>query len=138
MLSWFKSRVARREQVEARNDTGLNTLNRSALILRPKAPYIRWATKVSGEPVHDVRRIVCGDRTAYLIARNDGEELEPALLEARYAELFERELFEWNENRATWPAPRTLAMFKQWFDWELCSLTVDMDDGVIGREFDSP
>ena len=43
-----------------------------------------------------------------------------------YSDLFERELSEWYEDKALWPKPRTLKMFKEWFKVEVSTMVVDL------------
>jgi len=45
--------------------------------------------------------------------------------------LFELELNEWEANRASWPADRSLAAFKDWFDYEIVESVADLGTGTI-------
>jgi len=83
-----------------------------------------------------MRKALAEDHTAYLIPRQDSLEVEEAVLEAVYAEIFERELLSWHLDQARWPAPRTLALFRQWFKLELCGLVVDLTAGAIEHDAD--
>ena len=111
-----------------------NAINRSVLVVRPAEPFVRWAAAVGGEPVGQTRKALAEDHTAYLIARQDSLEVEEAVLEAVYAEIFERELLSWHLDKTRWPAPRTLALFRQWFELTLCGLVVDLWETPIERD----
>jgi hypothetical protein len=112
--------------------------DRSALILGLAQPYIDWATALDEDgigPGEDDRRSV------YLLPPYSDEEEARDLLERAFREIFERELFAWCEDESTWPAPRTLAMFLEWFDVELVSVVEDLvgggpDDEDLGWEDD--
>jgi hypothetical protein len=108
-----------------------NAVNRSVLVVRAAEPFKRWAARVSGERLKETREVLSMDHTAYLIPLEDSQEADPEVLEAIYAGVFERELMSWHSGRAQWPAPRTLAMFREWFELETCTLAVDLVDGPI-------
>jgi len=107
-----------------------NAVNRSVLVVRPAEPFVRWAAGVCGEPVKQTREALA----AYLIARQDSLEVEEAVLEAVYAEIFERELLSWHLDQTRWPAPRTRALFKRWFELTLRGLVVDLREEPIERD----
>lgn len=86
---------------------------------------------MSGERLKETREALSMDHTGYLIAREDSLEVDPAVLEAIYEGILERELMSWHPERAQWPAPRTPAMFREWFELETCTLVVDLADGPI-------
>jgi len=97
-------------------------LNRSALIVRPTSHLIEWARQLdpSGSlPSAD------GEQTVYLVPDMLGMD-EDAVLRMVWAEVFERQLLEWNVDESTWPDGRDLAMFKAWFHWELHSVVEDL------------
>jgi hypothetical protein len=103
-------------------------LPRAALIVRPKQPYLDWAASLDDSGlVPDVH----GEMTVYLIPEfaDDGEAGE--ILAEVYGEVFERELFGWHTDEATWPANRTLQLFREWFEIELHSMVEDL----CGDEF---
>jgi len=125
-----------------------DAINRSVLVVRPAKPFKRWAAKVDAGMLAKIRDSLTADEleylkpsqdqladdhTAYLIPLQDSPKVDPKLLEAIYATLFERELFSWCTDQTQWPKPRTLALFRQWFDLELCGLAVDLCEGGIKR-----
>ena len=98
-------------------------LNRAALIVRPKQPYMAWAAGLDDSelvPSFD------GEQTVYLVpAFEDDDEAEDVLAQV-YAEIFEDQLFEWHTDEDAWPKGRTLAMFKEWFHIEMHSVVEDL------------
>ena len=98
-------------------------LNRGALIVRPKQPYLDWAATLDDAGlVPDVT----GEQTVYLIPGFEDDDEAERILKEVYAKIFERELDGWHTDEAAWPQNRTLAMFKKWFHVELHSIVEDL------------
>ena len=100
----------------------------------PPSEFIRWAAALDGESIEQTRQSLAEDQTAYLIPEQDSLEVDPGVLDAVYAEIFERELLSWHTKPSAWPAPRTLAMFREWFELETCTLVADLTDGPLEHE----
>ena len=107
-------------------------LNRSALIVRPRQPFLDWAAQLDDSQVIPS---VEDEQSVYLVPSfEDDEELE-AVLKNVYREIFESELFGWHTDKTAWPKKRSLATFKQWFqiEWhtiveDLCAYEIVDDD----------
>ena len=98
-------------------------LNRAALIVRPKQPFLDWAAGLDDSGlVPDVD----GEKTVYLIPEFESDEEGLRVLKRVYAEIFERELDGWHTDDTAWPKQRTLATFKQWFKIEMHSMVEDL------------
>jgi hypothetical protein len=103
----------------------MSLLNRVALTITRKQPYIDWANGTDG-PVPIVAYPADNRRTIYL-APHDGLEPDLAkLLEEFWEDVFEAELNAWMEDENTWPQTRTRQMFDDWFDAELVDAVVDL------------
>ena len=98
-------------------------LNRGALIVRPKQPYLDWAATLDDSGVVPD---VTGEQTVYLIPSFEDDDEAERILKKVYAEVFERELDGWHTDEKAWPQNRTLAMFKKWFQVELHSVVEDL------------
>lgn len=103
--------------------------NRSALIVGLAQPYVDWAAGLDEDRDGPS---VGSDKTVYLIPDFEDDEDGEDVLELVYEEIFERELFAWCTDESTWPADRTLGMFKHWFDLELVAAVED----VISEELE--
>jgi len=101
-------------------------LNRAALIVRPKKPYIDWANSLepSGpkltpdrpEPEHTI-----------CLVEELSHDLNPRPALRKYCTaIFEQELAGWHRDPNDWPPKRDLDTFKEWFAVELHSLVVDL------------
>ena len=108
-------------------------LNRSAVILRPRQPYLDWAAGLNDG---GVLPSVYGEQTAYLLPSNEMDHDGSLTIEQCYEGLFESELANWHAIESDWPHGRTHAMFQQWFSVEWHSVVEDLcgdpirDDGL--------
>jgi hypothetical protein len=105
-------------------------LNRVALTITRKQPYVDWANGTDG-PVPVVAYPEDDLRTVYLAPVGDREPDLAGLLERFWEEVFEAELSMWMVDESTWPHPRTREMFDEWFDAEV-------DEGVVDLVPDEP
>lgn len=72
-------------------------LNRGVLIVRPKQPYLEW---VAGLDDSGVGPEVGSETTAYLIPSFEDDEEAWEVIEQVYAEVFERELYDWHTDES--------------------------------------
>lgn len=107
-------------------------INRSAVVVRPRQPYIDWAAGLddSGMVPSDE-----DDRTVNLLP-SDEDDIDGTATIARAWELiFEAELEHWHLIMEDWPTDRTLAMFYERFEVEIHTMIQDLcadplvDDG---------
>ncbi len=109
-------------------------MNRCAIILRPKRPYLSWVETIErmlSKEYGGTPSGADGDRTAYLIPPSEAWDSIDEVIERSYSNLFERELSEWYGDEALWPKPRTLKMFRGWFDVEVCTMIVDLVEAPL-------
>ncbi len=114
--------------------------NRSALIVGLAQPYVDWAAGLDEEGIGPP---IDSDKSVYLIPDFEDEMEADEVLELVYEEVFESELFAWCHDEATWPQPRTLDMFRKWFDFELIATVEDLGgeglddlDALFGEDDD--
>jgi hypothetical protein len=98
-------------------------INRGAITVRPKKPYIDWAVSLDDTGLTPDGE---GESTVYLIPEfeDDVEALE--VLSKVFERIFENELQSWHRDEAAWPQNRTWAMFRAWFDVEFHSCVEDV------------
>lgn len=114
-------------------------LNRSALILRYRQPFIDWINAVDPSAESHILSLdeVNEEHTVYLV-EVEGEEELAAWLESNHEVLFEQELIGWYTDPALWPRDRSLDTLKKWCRFELHTVVVDTvgsaleDDGLDG------
>ena len=100
-------------------------LNRAAVIVRYKQPFVDWINAADPVPGHEVTlENVNEENHVYLVEVEDHEELN-AWLELNHDILFEAELNGWYTDPALWPQDRSLALFKKWCSIELHTVVFD-------------
>jgi len=110
-------------------------INRAAIILRYKAPAVRWIN--DADPYDDDPGITLArvneDRTVYLVHSESAENMDDvrAWIELNVEALFESELEGWYTDESLWPKNRDLKLFDQWFDVECHTVLVDTFTGPI-------
>ncbi|MEX0833680.1 MAG: hypothetical protein WD276_07405 [Actinomycetota bacterium] len=107
-------------------------LNRAALILRYKQPFVDWINAVDPSPqshtfsLHEVNE----EHTVYLVEVEDEDELG-AWLALNHEWLFENELEGWYTDPAIWPHDRSLELLKQWCSLELHTVVEDTGETAL-------
>ena len=104
-------------------------IERSALILVGKEPYLEWINKTADSHKGDTSLMTMEDVTAepdvILIPDFEDERDVETHLESIYAKAFEELLIGWCVDEALWPKDRTLAMFRDWFNISYTTLVYD-------------
>lgn len=109
------------------------SINRAALVVRPRQPYLDWAASVDDEAPEHAKTLL-NRVSVYLVGEDPKEEAETAPLENYYEEIFELELAAWDQDEVQWPAPRTLALFHEWFEAVGESIVTDLVPTPIKTE----
>lgn len=101
-------------------------VNRAAVILKLKKPFVEWVNK--SDPYDKDFKISLEEanleRTVYLIHENDAENLDQ-WIKLNFSQLFESELEDWYTDESLWPKKRTRKMFDEWFSVECHSVITD-------------
>ncbi len=106
-------------------------LNRAALILRYKQPFVDWINAVDPSPTHTLSLAeVNQEHIVYLVEVEDEEELA-GWLARHHQELFEQELNGWYTDSLLWPQDRSLKVLRQWCSFELHSVVVDTGSSAL-------
>lgn len=89
-------------------------LNRAALILRYKQPFVDWINGADPSPASHPLTLaeVNQEHTVYLVEVEHEEELAEWLAR-HHEELFEHELKGWYTDPALWPRDRSLKMLRE-------------------------
>ena len=106
----------------------METLNRSAVVVRPKQPFLEWLHTADPTSLALTLPDLVQEPTIYLIPECDtGEELA-AVLSIFCAKIFEEQLAGWYLDTSTWPTNRNFEVFCEWFDFQHHSMLVDLCD----------
>ncbi|MFC1573339.1 hypothetical protein ACFL6M_07050 [Candidatus Eisenbacteria bacterium] len=111
----------------------MRTVNRSALVVRPRDPYLRWASELD-EDSAGLAESIRGKSSVYLVAPDPQEEHESAPIEQYYERIFELELEAWHTDPDDWPRVRDYRTFQEWFDVDAESIVVDLEGSPLRGE----
>lgn len=105
----------------------VNTINRTAITIIPKQPYIDWANSfedgVGYDNVH---------ATTILIPDEYGEFDYETYLKKIFKQVFEEQLESWMADG--WPKKRTYKVFREWFECICSDMTWDYGLGDIEHD----
>lgn len=106
------------------------SIDRNAIIVKPKKPFFEWLNSVFPEDnaYHDK-----DENSIYLIREMDSNEEIRNWLKKNFGKLFENELNDWYTDEDKWPQHRTYKMFSEWFDVEIHSMVLDLEDFPISK-----
>ena len=111
----------------------MRLINRSAFIIRPKEPYLRWAAGIEDEPVSAVEDL--GTHVSlYLVPEEPEGKGETPPVADYFAEIFAAELGAWCTDQDTWPKDRSLRTFLAWFEVIGESVIQDLGQGSIEHD----
>jgi hypothetical protein len=106
-------------------------INRNAIVVRPKKPFFAWLKAIfpDDEEMQDKP-----ENNIYLIHEMDSNEEIREMLSFNFDDIFTNELNDWCTDEEFWPQNRTYKMFSDWFDAEICSMVLDMEDDEVLKE----
>lgn len=105
------------------------SINRVAIVVRPKTPFFDWARALEGGLPESTKPWTM----VYLAPADDGEQPKE-ILRRCFGEIFEEQLGSWHRVEEDWPTRRTFSLFQQWFDAEIVDLVLDLVDEPIEHE----
>ena len=112
----------------------MRLINRAALTIIPRQPYVEWANRVDDEEPKMNLDDPQDEYTFYLIDNVANERGVTAWLRKHFAEIFEEELAAWMQDEKTWPPNRDYRMFREWFDVQVSSMVIDLGQKRLAVE----
>lgn len=100
----------------------MELLNRSAITITAKEPYINWANSLT--PELPMQAKILGESHTYL-TNPDFDNAEKHL-KKYYKTIFENELFGIWTDENDWPKNRSFKMFCEWFQIEISDWVEDL------------
>ena len=102
-------------------------VNRSAVLVRRKQPYIDWANSFDdGGPKYDLS---IHKPDVYLLDENFEVADLKRLLRKHWKKIFEAELGNWMQDG--WPRRLTYAMFTEWFEIDQADMVWDIGKDML-------
>ena len=115
----------------------MSFINRSAIVVRYKQPYVDWANRLPDrapeEPVYNLESFKENGGIFLVPPFEVPEEMERYVQEMK-PEIFEFELTAWSTDEDLWPLKRDAAAFDEWFDLEIREEVIDTIEEPIERE----
>ncbi len=106
------------------------SINRNAIVVKPKQPLYDWINALYPQsPV-----LAKEEGTVYLIRERDNNEIIERWIKRNFDKIFLNELNDWHTDENDWPAKRTYKMFQEWFEVEIHSFIIDLEDMEIIKE----
>ena len=99
----------------------MNGINRGAITIVPKDPFYDWVD--STDPQHPFPREMKSFNT-YLIEDDFVEEEK--MIKKYFKQIFENELLGMWTDPNDWPKVRSFKVFKEWFDYYVSGLVMDL------------
>jgi hypothetical protein len=107
----------------------MKLLNRSALMLLPLPPYVKWINSLPAEISELEQPLPAGaldnEGRVYLTAEFEPDASVESVLADHWQVLLENELGGWDELGLHWPEPLTQALLQQWFTIRPLALAFD-------------
>ncbi len=100
-------------------------LNRAALIVRYKQPFVDWVNSVETDAPQRLKLADANDNNSVYLIEVDDEDDLPGWLQLNGEALMEAELSGWFAEPEVWPENRSLALFQKWCSVELHTLVFD-------------
>ena len=112
------------------------TLNRSAIVVKPRQPFLDWLHVADPTSRTLTLRELVQEPTVYLIPECDTNEDVADFLRELCEDIFIEQLAGWFTDATTWPQGRSFDVFCRWFDFQHHSMLVDLCDELLIDEFD--
>lgn len=113
----------------------MKSLNRGALLVRPREPYLKWVASLDGDTPLAAEALT-GRVSVYLVSDPEALDEESPDVTPYFKEIFHEELAAWSLDEDQWPTQRDLKVFRGWFAVTAQSIVVDLGDDVIEVESD--
>jgi len=112
----------------------MDTINRSAIVVRPAQPFLNWLHQVDPTSAHLTLEDLQREPTIYLVAECDSQEQAIEYLGESVRDIFEEQLDGWYRVPAVWPAKQDAVMLQSWFEISFHSMIVDICDDALEHE----
>ena len=107
-----------------------DSINRNAILIKPKKAMFEWVNKIYPEsPVENEN-----EGTIYLIKKRISVEAIKNWLKKNFDKIFQNELNNWHTDEKDWPKKRSYKQFTEWFEFEIHSMILDVEETAIIKE----
>lgn len=108
----------------------IENISRAAIIIKRKAPFYEWVKSILPNFEH---KDYMDEADVLLVP--DFEEISEieTWLRKNHDDIFCWQLHAWNTDEEKWVANRNFEMFKEWFDYSMCTMVWDADQSPIEK-----
>lgn len=106
----------------------MNTINRSAVVVKPAQPFLDWLRRVDETSRHLTEDEFGQEPTIYLLPKWETDDEALKYLADVCDEIFQEQLNSWYRVPSVWPAQRDLKTFLLWFDCSFHSIVIDLSE----------
>jgi len=117
-----------------RAENNILTVNRSAIVVKPKQPFLDWLHAADHTSLELTLFNLTREPTIYLMPECDTDQEVAEVLRELCEEIFEEQLAGWYTDESTWPRDRSFDVFCLWFDFQHHSMLFDLCDEPLIRE----
>ena len=110
------------------SQTNMRELNRSAVIVSPKQPFLDWMHRIDPTSRDLALADITQEPSVYLLEACESEEAFERRLRKISTAIFEDILYSWWTEASDWPKDRTFRVFRTWFAWEWYSMVADLSE----------
>ena len=109
-----------------------DSIDRNAITIKPKKPFYDWVDSLFPEDAPSMNRKY--EFNVYLVQEMESNEEVLRYIEFNFDAIFANELNDYNTDEDNWPANRNVKMFHDWFDLEINSMILDLEEYEITKE----
>ncbi len=107
-----------------------DSINRNAIVVKPKQALFDWVNSIY--PDSPIK--APDEATVYLIKEKDSNEEIEKWLQKNFDNIFQNELNNWHTDEKDWVEKRTYKLFTEWFDVEIHSMILDLEETAITKD----
>lgn len=109
-----------------------DSINRNAIVVKPRQALFDWVNLIYPDDPVDAN--LADEGTVYLVKERDSNEEIKNWLKRKFDSIFVNELNNWHTNENDWPKNRTYKQFVEWFEIEIHSMVLDMEETEIEKD----
>ena len=112
----------------------MKSINRMAVVIKPKQPFIDWINSMPGEDCNYTLENLSKENLVFLIPEQNTPEEALKYIRKNCSIIFEWELWGWITDEKYWIQNRNWKTFNEWFEIEINSEVFDLVPAPIERE----
>jgi hypothetical protein len=112
----------------------MDMINRAAIIVIPKQPYVDWANSLDDDGPRLALNDPNWEYSIYLVRNVESDAAARNAVKRHFTEIFEHELASWDLDENAWPEKRDYRIFKKWFEVRASSIVLDFEKGWVDKE----